>query len=138
MPSLRQLTSGESRTVQVIRKYGKAVFRETIRDLLDYSERRMRAELEAIPDGIYGFKDYIESDGVDADRTYTIEAEVHKFGDGIVIDYAGSSSQAKGPINATLGVATSAAWKIAREKRRRDALLRAAISLNAKLDKTSY
>ena len=57
---------GESRTVQVIRKYGKAVFRETIRDLLDYSERRMRAELEAIPDGIYGFKDYIESDGVDA------------------------------------------------------------------------
>jgi len=69
---------GESRTVQVIRKYGKAVFRETIRDLLDYSERRMRAELEAIPDGIYGFRDYIESDGVDADRTYTIEVEVHK------------------------------------------------------------
>ena len=101
---------GESRTVQVIRKYGKAVFRETIRDLLDYSERRMRAELEAIPDGIYGFKDYIESDGVDADRTYTIEVEVHKFGDSIVIDYAGSSSQAKGPINATLGVATSAAY----------------------------
>lgn len=101
---------GESRTLQVIRKYGKAVFRETIRDLLDYSERRMRTELEAIPDGIYGFKDYIESDGVDPDRTYTIAAEVHKFGDSIVIDYAGSSSQAKGPINATLGVATSAAY----------------------------
>jgi N-methylhydantoinase B len=101
---------GESRTVQVIEKYGKALFRETIRDLLDYSERRMRAELEAIPDGIYPFKDYIESDGVDEERTYVIEVEVHKFGSEIVIDYAGSSIQAKGPINATLGVATSAAY----------------------------
>jgi N-methylhydantoinase B len=101
---------GESRTVQVIEKYGKALFRETIRDLLDYSERRMRAELEAIPDGIYPFKDYIESDGVEEERTYVIEVEVHKFGSEIVIDYAGSSIQAKGPINATLGVATSAAY----------------------------
>jgi N-methylhydantoinase B len=101
---------GESRTVQVIEKYGKALFRETIRDLLDYSERRMRAELEAIPDGIYPFKDYIESDGIDEERSYVIEVEVHKFGSGIVIDYAGSSHQAKGPINATIGVATSAAY----------------------------
>jgi N-methylhydantoinase B len=101
---------GESRTVQVVEKYGKVLFGETIRDLLDYSERRMRAEVGAIPDGIYPFKDYIESDGVDEKRTYVIEVEVHKFGSEIVIDYAGSSVQAKGPINATLGVATSAAY----------------------------
>ena len=101
---------GELRTVQIIQKYGEAVFREAIRDLLDYSERRMRAELEAIPDGIYDFADYIESDGVDADRTYAIKVEVHKVGGSIVVDYDGSSPQAKGPINATLGVATSAAY----------------------------
>jgi N-methylhydantoinase B len=70
----------------------------------------MRAEIEAIPDGIYPFRDYIESDGVDEERIYVIEVEVHKFGSHIVIDYAGSSPQAKGPINATLGVATSAAY----------------------------
>ncbi len=87
---------GAARAVQVITKYGKTVFRESIHDLLDYSERRMRAELEAIPDGIYGFEDYIESDGVEADRTYTIKVEVHKFGGGIVVDYHGSSRQAKG------------------------------------------
>jgi len=101
---------GEARTVQTIQKYGKALFRKTIQDLLDYAERRMRAELEAIPDGIYPFEDYIESDGVEEERTYVIEVEVHKFGGEIVIDYAGSSAQAKGPINATLGVATSAAY----------------------------
>ena len=101
---------GAARAAQVIMKYGKTVFREAIHDLLDYSECRMRAELESIPDGIYGFEDYIESDGVDADRTYAIKVEVHKFGGSIVVDYDGSSRQAKGPINATLGVATSAAY----------------------------
>jgi N-methylhydantoinase B len=101
---------GESRSVQTIKKYGKALFAETIKDLLDYSERRMRAELRAIPDGIYRFKDNIESDGVDEGRTYVIEVEAHKSGDEIIIDYYGSSPQAKGPINATLGVATSAAY----------------------------
>jgi N-methylhydantoinase B len=101
---------GESRAVQTIEKYGEALFSETIKDLLDYSERRMRAELRAIPDGIYRFKDNIESDGVDEGRTYVIEVEAHKSGDEIIIDYFGSSAQAKGPINATLGVATSAAY----------------------------
>jgi N-methylhydantoinase B len=101
---------GESRSVQTIEKYGKALFAETIKDLLDYSERRMRAELRAIPDGIYRFKDNIESDGVDEGRAYVIEVEAHKTGDEIIIDYYGSSPQAKGPINATLGVATSAAY----------------------------
>src|ERR1700730_6477141 len=43
---------GEARAVQIIKKYGKAAFSETIRDLLDYSERPLRAEIEAIPDGI--------------------------------------------------------------------------------------
>lgn len=101
---------GESRAVQTIQKYGKALFAETINDLLDYSERRMRAELRAIPDGIYRFTDNIESDGVDEGRTYVIAVEAHKSGDEIIVDYYGSSPQAKGPINATLGVATSAAY----------------------------
>jgi N-methylhydantoinase B len=101
---------GESRAVLTIEKYGKGLFAETIKDLLDYSERRMRAELRTIPNGIYRFKDNIESDGVDEGRTYVIEVEAHKSGDEIIIDYFGSSAQAKGPINATLGVATSAAY----------------------------
>ncbi|MBR8657872.1 hydantoinase B/oxoprolinase family protein, partial [Achromobacter sp. Marseille-Q0513] len=73
-------------------------------------ERRMRAELEAIPDGIYQFSDMIESDGIDAERQYRVQVEVHKRGGEIIVDYTGSSPQAAGPINATLGVATSAAY----------------------------
>ena len=36
------------------------------------AERRMRAEIEAIPDGVYTFTDAIEDDGI-TDRDYPIE-----------------------------------------------------------------
>jgi len=100
---------GEKQLLQVFKKYGKSKIRETVSDLLLYSERRMRAELEAIPDGIYTFTDYIESDGIE-DKQHVIHVDVHKMGPEIVVDYTGSSSQAAGPINGTLGVATSAAY----------------------------
>ena len=101
---------GEKQMKAIYSKYGKEKMDTTVRDLLLYSERRMRAELEAIPDGIYPFTDHIESDGIDVDRRYTIEVEVHKRGGEIIVDYTGSSPQAAGPINATLGVSTSAAY----------------------------
>lgn len=101
---------GERQMKQVYAKYGKEKMRGTIEDLLLYTERRMRAELEAIPDGIYSFSDMIESDGIDAERQYRVQVEVHKRGGEIIVDYTGSSPQAAGPINATLGVATSAAY----------------------------
>lgn len=101
---------GERQMKQVYAKYGKEKMLRTVNDLLLYSERRMRAELEAIPDGIYAFNDLIESDGIDAGRQYLVQVEVHKRGGEIIVDYTGSSPQAAGPINATLGVATSAAY----------------------------
>ncbi|MBB2932596.1 hydantoinase B/oxoprolinase family protein [Paraburkholderia silvatlantica] len=101
---------GEQQMQGVFEKYGKERVRQNVSDLLLYSERRMRAELEAIPDGIYTFVDHIESDGIDADRTYDVHVAVHKMGQDIVVDYTGSSPQASGPINATLGVSTSAAY----------------------------
>ena len=101
---------GEKQMRGIYHKYGKEKVKTTVADLLLYSERRMRAELEAIPDGVYSFHDFVESDGVDADKHYKIQVEVHKKGGSIVVDYHGSSPQAVGPINATLGVATSAAY----------------------------
>lgn len=102
------LDRGEERTIDLIEKYGMDVFKQTVSDLLDYSETRMRAEIASFPDGRYTFTDYVEDDGIE-DKQYTIEVAVYVQNDEVVIDYTGSSSQAKGPINATLGVAWSAA-----------------------------
>ena len=100
---------GERRVNDLVHKYGKDFFLETVRDLLDYSERRMRAELSALPDGKYSFTDYMEDDGVE-EKIFTFVADAYLQGDELILDWSHSSPQAKGPINATLGVAWSAVF----------------------------
>ena len=100
---------GEKRLIELIEKYGKETFRQTVSDLMDYSESRMRAEIASFPDGRYTFEDCLEDDGIEA-KEYWIRVAVNVQGDEVVIDYTGSSPQAKGPINATLGVAWSASY----------------------------
>ncbi len=100
---------GEARIAELIAKYGKDVYRATCADLLDYSESRMRAEIEAFPDGRYAFDDYMEDDGI-VDRPFKIHVECFVQGDEIVIDFTGSDAQAQGAINATLGVTWSASF----------------------------
>ncbi len=100
---------GVDRIGQIARKYGREVFKHTCEDLMDYAERRMRAELASFPDGLYGFQDVIENDGIEA-KPYTVAIDLHINGDEVVADYDRSSPQARGPINATLGVATGAVY----------------------------
>ncbi len=100
---------GVDRIEQIVKKYGREVFKNTCEDLMDYAERRMRAELSTFPDGKYSFEDVIENDGIE-DVPYTVAIDLHINGDELVADYDRSSKQAKGPINATLGVATGAVY----------------------------
>ena len=63
----RTMTDAElARIGEIVDKYGEEVFTQTCEDLMDYAERRMRAELSAFPDGKYGFHDIIENDGIEA------------------------------------------------------------------------
>ncbi|MSO73890.1 MAG: hydantoinase B/oxoprolinase family protein [Alphaproteobacteria bacterium] len=110
---LRALISGVDlgarRLVDLVRKYGFATFKQSVADLLDYAEARMRAELAAYPDGVYRFEDVVEDDGIE-DKPFHIKVAVHVQGEEVVVDFTGSSPQAKGPINATLGVTWSASY----------------------------
>ena len=100
---------GVDRIGEIVEKYGEAVFTNTCEDLMDYAERRMRAELSAFPDGKYGFHDVIENDGIEA-KPYTVAIDLYVQGDELVADYSRSSPRRAGPISATLGVATGAVY----------------------------
>jgi N-methylhydantoinase B len=100
---------GVERISAVVRKYGRDVFKRSCEDLMDYSERRMRAEITQFPDGKYSFEDVIEDDGIEP-KSYTVAVDVYVQGDEVVADFSRSSPQAKGPINATLGVTTGATY----------------------------
>ena len=79
---------GEKRLAELIEKYGKETFRQTVSDLMDYSESRMRAEIASFADGRYTFEDCLEDDGIEA-KEYWIRVAVNVQGDEVVIDYTG-------------------------------------------------
>ena len=78
--------------------------------LLDYAERRTRARIAAIPDGVYRFTDYMDNDGIDLDRRVPIAITIEISGSKVVVDYAGTSPQVRGPINAPLSGAHAAVY----------------------------
>ena len=67
---------GVARITEIIKKYGSEVFTRTCEDLMDYAERRMRAELASFPDGKYGFEDVIENDGIEAQALHRRDRHV--------------------------------------------------------------
>ena len=55
----------------------------------------MRAEIEAIPDGVYTFEDAIEDDGI-TDRRTRCELRLTIEGDEVIADFTGSASRRAG------------------------------------------
>jgi N-methylhydantoinase B len=81
-------------------------------EVLDYSERLMRAALADLPDGEGYFEDFCDGDGIadtpdGKDAPFWIRMRVTKTGDRVLVDFAGSDPQVKGPINAPLSVSAS-------------------------------
>src|SRR5579859_4940870 len=78
--------------------------------LLNNAERLTRARIAEIPDGRYTFTDYLDNDGVELDRRLQITATVTIAGDRFKVDFTGTSSQARGPVNAVPSSTLSAVY----------------------------
>ncbi len=85
---------------QVITRYGGRHLKTILAEILDLSERRVRAELEEIPDGTHEFVDYIDHDGVN-DDVYEMRVNLTFQGSGVVADFTGTHVQTEGFINAS-------------------------------------
>jgi N-methylhydantoinase B len=79
-------------------------------ELYDYSERRMRAGIAALPDGRYQARDVLEA----IDAELAVHAAVTIAGDTVEIDFAGTSPQHPGNLNCPLSVARSACFYVVR------------------------
>jgi N-methylhydantoinase B len=92
------LLVGERRLTQFLDRFGAATVERAIVEFSLRSERQMRAYIDSIPDGIYSFASYLDSDGVD-DRPVKIEVAVKIAGSDIHFDFTGSSPPCRGPLN---------------------------------------
>src|SRR5512139_1014736 len=94
---------GARRLGELFERYGRGPVEAAFDAIIDGTTETFRRELLAkIPDGTYVWEDYAEHDGVDPPRlhaqriTLTVDRRAPRP---LIIDFAGTSPQAKGPIN---------------------------------------
>ena len=91
---------GAERLADLFRRYGRAQVEGCFDAILDRTTETFRRELlSRIPEGTYVWEDYAEHDGVDPPRLHTQRITLTRTADRLVIDFTGTSPQAKGPIN---------------------------------------
>lgn len=90
-------------------RYGTERLTATMAEVMDYSERMMRAMLSDLPDGEGTFEDFLDGDGID-DRPIWVRMQIRKRGDQIRVSFDGTDPQVRGPINAPLSVTASGVY----------------------------
>ena len=103
------------RMKSLAQRYGTERLIGYMSEVMDYSERLMRAALTDLPDGEGYFEDFCDGDGIadDADgndATFWVRMKVRKTGDRLTVDFTGSSPRVPGPMNAVLSVTCSGVY----------------------------
>ena len=100
------LMKGEERLRDLFTRYGADGVARAMDMLIDFSERKAREAIRAIPNGVFEFTDYMDHDGVDLSKPVAIKVRLEVRDDSFFFDFTGSDPQVKGPLNAPL----SKAW----------------------------
>jgi N-methylhydantoinase B len=103
------LNVGEARLLELIARQGTEAVVQGGRALIDYSERRMRAEILELPEGTYAAEMLVEDDGVSS-NPFRVAVRVVIRGEEVIVDFTGSDPQVRGPMNCTWVVAASAVY----------------------------
>ncbi len=93
---------GAERFVDLLGRYGLETVRAASDDLMDYSERMLRREIEKLPDGTYRAEGYLDGFLDHPDPSYrdlVVRVAVTVDGSDMVVDLAGTAPQVDLPIN---------------------------------------
>jgi len=99
---------GERRLLELVARYGRAVFEATIDRILDDSERRLRAEIASVPDGVVEVEDVLED--ATGEPSIVLHVRLEKRDDEIRLDYTGTAAELAAPLNAVYGVTLSGVY----------------------------
>lgn len=106
---------GEQRILQLAQKYGAQKMQALIEELLDYSERLVRAELRSMPAGTFAAEDWLDDDGAtDVPLKICVQLRFAPEEASLHVDFAGSSHQVAGSVNAVRAITLSACFYMLR------------------------
>lgn len=93
---------GSKLFLELVERYGWETLNSDLEELLNYSEGRARADIRALPNGVYEFEDYLDDYGPDTGPVrFHLKVTIDE--DTITYDWTGTALQVKGPINLPLG-----------------------------------
>jgi len=101
--------TGIERMKALICRYDATLLKEGMAAVMDYSERRMRAEIAQLPNDTASYEDVLDDDGI-TNEPIPIVVSVTLQGETIRVDFTGSSLQVAGPVNAVYAVTASATY----------------------------
>jgi N-methylhydantoinase B len=115
--------TGAERLREICARYGVARAKRTAKDLLEYSEKLMRAFLLRVPPGEYRAEDFLDSDGI-TEQSVKIAVTLtfanqqwsrsrHR-GEAVTVDFTGSDPQVEGSVNAVEAITYSACFYVLR------------------------
>lgn len=96
------VNTGERKMHEMIAKFGVAVVRDGIQDLLDVGEARARKVIGELDDGDYRFVDYLDEDGPGGIPA-RLELTLKIRGDSATLDFTGSDPQLQSALNMPTG-----------------------------------
>jgi N-methylhydantoinase B len=106
---------GERRLREMVQKYGVEGIATLSENLIAYSDRLMRAELQKLSAGTFSAEDFLDDDGVRPDPLrIAVSIQLRPVSGSVVIDFSGSSPQAGGSINAVYAITYSACFYVLR------------------------
>jgi N-methylhydantoinase B len=98
--------AGAERVEALIERFGLDAYREGLEETLDYAERRTRAKVAELEDGVREASDVLEA--AEGDLELRLRATVE--GDSLTLDFTGSADQHDGNLNCPLAVTLSACY----------------------------
>ena len=99
---------GGLRVKELCAKYGVAAVKAAMNELMDYSERRVRAAIAEVPEGTWEGCDAVDDDGV-SDTPLVIKTQVTFAGDKVRITFDGTCGQINRNLNNPFSSTMSAA-----------------------------
>lgn len=106
---------GEKRLHDLMKKYQPRRAQALCAELLDYSERLMRAEIALMPEGTFRADDYLDDDGFTEQPVRIAVAVQISPRDGAVrVNFEGTSPQVASSVNAVFAITYSATYYVFR------------------------
>jgi N-methylhydantoinase B len=106
---INALDLGERRLHELLDEYGDDTITAALQMLSARAEALMRANIEALPDGIYSYDDFLDNDGV-TDQPLRIALDLTIAGDSMTLDFSRSAAPCDGPLNIARSTAVASCY----------------------------